>query len=338
MEEYPIVVDVDADEPQRFKDLWFDDGNLVLRAEGNMYRVYRGILAARSPVFKDMFALPQPADAEVIEGCPVVRLPDPALEVTVFLRAIFDPVFFEPYPAATNFHIVAGILRLSNKYAVDYLRHRALVHFSSAYFTTLREWQASGEESSPWKRPSWHSSAPLSVYIVSIALAREVEVPWILPFAFYCLAVECAHNVNSALGHFYHNGRTSTLSNADQARLLQGCIPQVTATTSVVRFLHFPAAVAGCTGGQKCSLERLRAMERVQDDRDSGEYQCQPLSIWDEVDWDSLACCRPCMKALKLRHKKDRQEFWEQLPETYDLPGWEQLEEMKRGALGSAIN
>lgn len=76
---------------RRFKDLWFEDGTVVLQAGRTLFRVYSGILARHSPIFKDLFTLPQPSDAETYEGCPLVQLAgdDPA-EVSHFLLVIHD--------------------------------------------------------------------------------------------------------------------------------------------------------------------------------------------------------------------------------------------------------
>lgn len=41
-------------------DVWYDDGNVVLAAENQAFRVYSGILAQQSQIFADMFAIPQP--------------------------------------------------------------------------------------------------------------------------------------------------------------------------------------------------------------------------------------------------------------------------------------
>jgi aldehyde:ferredoxin oxidoreductase len=35
------------------------------------------------------------------------------------------------------------------------------------------------------------------------------------------------------------------------------------------------------------------------------------------------------MDSMKAAHREARQEFWEQLPKMYGLPGWEELEKMK---------
>lgn len=82
-------MDVD-NTPTRVEELWFSDGNLIVQAETSLFRVYGAFLAARSSVFKDMLSFPQPADAEMVEGCPVVRLHDSADDVTCFFKAIFD--------------------------------------------------------------------------------------------------------------------------------------------------------------------------------------------------------------------------------------------------------
>ena len=72
--------------------LWFYDGSVVLKADDTLFRVYSGLLAQLSPVFRDMFAFPQPCagDDETYEGCPVVHMPDAADELQPFLRAMHD--------------------------------------------------------------------------------------------------------------------------------------------------------------------------------------------------------------------------------------------------------
>ncbi|KAJ7257166.1 hypothetical protein B0H12DRAFT_1015546 [Mycena haematopus] len=81
---------MDVSTMERVPALWFPDGNLVLSAGSVLFRVFKGILAARSPVFADMLAFPQPEDAETLDGCPVLRLDDSAADTMYFLKAIFD--------------------------------------------------------------------------------------------------------------------------------------------------------------------------------------------------------------------------------------------------------
>ncbi|KZT20216.1 hypothetical protein NEOLEDRAFT_1076080, partial [Neolentinus lepideus HHB14362 ss-1] len=67
-------------------ELWFDDGSVVLRAEDTLFRVHRSVLASRSPIFKDMFSVPQSEGEETVEGCSVVQSQDRADEIETFLK------------------------------------------------------------------------------------------------------------------------------------------------------------------------------------------------------------------------------------------------------------
>lgn len=71
-------------------DPWFDDGNLILEAGKTRFRISKGVLAARSPVFKEMLLFPQPLDEELVDGCPLVHMHDAPEDVGYFLRAIYD--------------------------------------------------------------------------------------------------------------------------------------------------------------------------------------------------------------------------------------------------------
>ncbi|KAJ6449170.1 hypothetical protein DFH09DRAFT_1386122 [Mycena vulgaris] len=196
-----MEVDTQPTALQRVQDLWFADGNLVIQARNSQFRVYRGILAARSPVFQDMLSFPQPPDSELVEGCPLVHLPDAEMEVTDFLKAIFIPEYFLPFPALTKFDVIVGCLRLSHKYGVDYLRRRALVHLSSGYRTTLAEWDSSKYDEEATSRlasqvRTWPTPYDAAHRISVIQLAREVDVPWILPTAFYRLSCDFTYTAN----------------------------------------------------------------------------------------------------------------------------------------------
>ena len=71
-------------------EVWYNDGNVVLVAENEGFRVYSGILAQQSAMFADLFSIPQPPDAETYSGCPVIRLQDPAKDVCLFFKVLYD--------------------------------------------------------------------------------------------------------------------------------------------------------------------------------------------------------------------------------------------------------
>ncbi|KAJ7490861.1 hypothetical protein FB451DRAFT_1022821 [Mycena latifolia] len=254
----------------------------------SIYSVYRGVLAARSPIFHDMLELTQPKEQETLQGCPVVRLPDAAAEVAVFLKALFDSSFFEPHPAPSEFHIIAGILCLSHKYDVAYLRRRALIHLSSMYSTTLADWDV--------QQTSW--PAPTSIF--AIELAREVGAEWILPVAFYILGA-AAHNLGmrEIMTGTLYGSFPIKLSEQDLVSFLEGYVVQRdNEMSTMLQFLHSPVPVTGCTGGSKCTITRLVAVTKFQADR--VEYPAIPLDIWGVDDWAHLsAACNTCLKSLK---------------------------------------
>ena len=74
---------------KRDEELWFEDGTVVLVAGNVEFCIYKGLLADRSPVFKDMFAFPQPhaPSAEPSER-PRVRLPDSPEDIRELLRML----------------------------------------------------------------------------------------------------------------------------------------------------------------------------------------------------------------------------------------------------------
>ena len=72
----------------RDAEFWLDDGNIVLIARDTAFKIYRGLLAAQSPVFQDMFAMVQPQAAREWEECPVVHLSDSVEDLRHFLRAL----------------------------------------------------------------------------------------------------------------------------------------------------------------------------------------------------------------------------------------------------------
>jgi hypothetical protein len=86
------------------EELWFEEDNLIIRAEDSLFRVSKGILAARSPVLKAMLFGPrQPSPkTEEMYGCSVVELPHSARSVTHFLKAIFDSEYVMAFVCQTN--------------------------------------------------------------------------------------------------------------------------------------------------------------------------------------------------------------------------------------------
>jgi hypothetical protein len=67
------------------------DANLIIRSSDSVdFRVHKPVFAMASPVFKDLFSLPQPSDSES-DNLPVVKLPEDS-ELLHSLVSIIYPV------------------------------------------------------------------------------------------------------------------------------------------------------------------------------------------------------------------------------------------------------
>ncbi|KAJ7174763.1 hypothetical protein C8R46DRAFT_990820 [Mycena filopes] len=312
-----------APEPQltRAEGLWFDDCGLIIQAERTLFRVSRDFLATRSPVFGDMLSLPTPQDAELMEGCPFVRLPDSAEDVTYFLKALLYYEFFEPPPTRTFFPVIAGILRMSHKYEVDVLRKRALAHLASVYPRTLFAWD------NPFY--AWEYSNP-RFHLEAISLARQTSALWILPIAFYraSTTIDIREIMTGIEG--------CTLTPADAVACVQGLrFLDTTATSEVLDFLWSPE-VDGC-GSAECEQGRLDGrieaeLWRRYDHRTKSRPD-SPLEMWEDDHFAELEVCGVCKPPLRSAHALARKVIWDRLPGIFDLPSWTELEQMKAAAL-----
>lgn len=70
---------------------WFEDGNIVLLVRNAGFKVYKGLLAEHSAVFRGMFVVAQgeQAAAEQLDGCPVVPLDDSPDDIRQLFRLIY---------------------------------------------------------------------------------------------------------------------------------------------------------------------------------------------------------------------------------------------------------
>ncbi|KAF7314946.1 BTB domain-containing protein [Mycena indigotica] len=333
--------------PRRIPELWFEDGNIVLQAGNVQYRVFRSILARHSPVFRDMLSFPQPADGEVVDGCPLVRIPDPEEETTPFLSALFDIEYFPPFPALTTALKLYGCLRLSHKYEVLELRKRALIHLSSRFRTELQQHNrvrlrtsSLSDLSHPVSNySSWAMSSDDDFLICLVQLAREVDALWVLPHLFYQLVVGGLRR--AVYNGVQFGGIAGDLSPQDQINVEIALHSHTSASLEIFHCLQTPgpALRSACPSSKDCLDRCLRVVSSNQ--WMLHEYLRDPLTIWADGDWaafDELGpkphICRICLTDLMSRVKAIEEGFWTALPGLHGLPPWNQLNEMKKAAIG----
>ncbi|KAJ7464364.1 hypothetical protein FB451DRAFT_1094162 [Mycena latifolia] len=318
------------DSLQRAEALWFSSEVVILQADTRIFRVFAAILRAQSSVFADMFTFPQPAagsesaEMETMDGVPVVKLHDNPDEVEVFLKAIFDSSFFTPPLANTPLEAIVGILRLSHKYDVPYLRRRALEHLGTLYPTTLSGYDA--------RRANLHTFAKVRTLlhmVMPLQVAAEVGALWLLPTLYYELCTQ-------SIAWFVSAECWKELGERERTACLVGHSAQSRYFPNILHFLTLSKhSQSVCDDWTVCNRLRLDIANRTNKWQD---MTC-PLDAWVKSDWKKMeqsGICETCMEEAKTIHVAARRAFWDQLPQMFGLPPWAELEEMRRVALATS--
>ncbi|EIN04253.1 hypothetical protein PUNSTDRAFT_138648 [Punctularia strigosozonata HHB-11173 SS5] len=126
----------------RCDELWYEDGSIILAAEGIGFKVYRMLLAQHSAVFADMLALSEPsANIDPLHGCPLVHMPDSAEELRYLLLAIHD---IDPaaYLKRASFAGVLAVAALSAKYDIAALQDCSARRLEYWYPSDILRWNS----------------------------------------------------------------------------------------------------------------------------------------------------------------------------------------------------
>lgn len=198
--------------------LYSEDGNIVLSAKDARdrtvyFRLHKSILAKHSPIFADMFALPPVSTSDVYEGVPLVEMPDDADTLRRLIALLYDPqcvrllVYFRAISLTRSGRCISVILKgedfaatmyepavLARKYQVDWIRHMVASHLESQWPRTLAGWDRvanaevsdalAGEDLESWEPDDSLKLHRLPEPLTAIRLARECDVPMIIPVAF----------------------------------------------------------------------------------------------------------------------------------------------------------
>jgi len=302
-------------------EVWYSDGSVVLVADKShktAFRVHGTILAAHCEVFRDMFAMPQPAtpdaNTETYEGCQVLRLQDSPTDLKHFLKTIYDFSYFRP-GAKAKFPIVAAVLRLGTKYDAAALRQRAIDVLSTAYPGSLEAW---GQRASKRLVPPFEDE--LAAYI---ELAIETDIRAILPALYYAASKVPLPDVLSML----HNLAVAPSVQWDACRaFIIGREKLLLAEqASALAFLQPDFSRPGCQNGSACVNQLNTATKRVL----LKPGDAEPFYQWCLKDpaeaGKALALCNTCQGTVSTSIESGKYKVWEQLPVFFGLPDWDTL-------------
>ncbi|KAG5637601.1 hypothetical protein H0H81_003993 [Sphagnurus paluster] len=336
-------------------DFWFLDGNIIIIAGDSAFKVHRGQLERHSDVFNGLFSIPQPPELELFDGCLYVELHDSPSDVYYFLSALYDGLYFKT-PRAIDFMVIAGVLRLSTKYLVEHLRQRCISRLSLDWPSTLVGWDLREQQATDLHgryMPRESCTHPILV----IQLAIDLDLPFLLPAAFYDLSrygpskiMAGAIYPRSALDRYLASQSPSTATTEPRTILLPRDQLQQTlrGRELVQRFmanfiatsLQSRAPSPGCLyqfevdPSLPCResfyfimLNVLRSVGGIACGRDADTLftLTQAMEMLSRTDFSDgrrqcgLNMCHPCKLDFATCAMKAREEVWVALPEWFGL-------------------
>jgi hypothetical protein len=202
----------------------------------------------------------------------------------------------------TEFRIVAGILRVSTKYDVQYLRQRAISFLTEAYPSTLDAWdrreltrKISGIEHTPF---------------AALQLVEEFGISQALPAVLYCCSMRPIDEIldGSRVEIGTANRRTCLIA---KQKLEEAQRKRVFAFLGAYQ-------VTACSNPSTCNTRRLEWSARM---------GLNPKPLARTFDWInfSIYVCRNCLTFSRASFDEARQKLWEELPGFFNLPSWTQL-------------
>ncbi|KAH8103818.1 hypothetical protein BXZ70DRAFT_665594 [Cristinia sonorae] len=312
----------------RSVELWFPDGTVILRAEETHFRVYSGILSLHSPIFRDLFTLPQPLDDEVYDGCPVVSLQDGAEELGEFLKVLHRWSYLSNLFRDNNVPALLCVLRMSTKYDVTKLRESAIdalrCHYPQDF---LKRLSSSPPSTFPFLFPTSRAGASLAISAANVA--RESNATILLPGA---LLACCSINPSSLIEPWQPHPLRNHIHSDD----LPGLAPQNLYTVLKARneiilftrrrifgFAFIPRDIPDCHSPE---CRKVRSEWAIKMDQEHPDGWINPFSPGSFVSSFARFGCVSCLEEAKRTFDIGRRELWDALPGIFGLPGWERLE------------
>ncbi|KAF8956215.1 hypothetical protein BDZ97DRAFT_1708376 [Flammula alnicola] len=310
-----------ASDPQRVPELWFQDADVVFRAGQKLFRVHRSILSARSPIFNDMFSVPQPAtetqSRTIKDDCTYIYLPDDEMDVYYFFLAIFDASFFEGPPSIPPVDVLIGILRLSDKFEIAFLKRRAISHLN-ALFPTERSAML---ESSKTLHPKFalRDDQTNLMMLEIMALAYTIDTRWIIPGTFLlCVRIPLRilfqhaswKKLTKTFQDSYLVSREAYMEKWESSGQWIASIPTVSCVTP-----------SRCRNKQRPWVKRALTL---------GPFALSPLAN-DGPLWDlySAHFCQECLSQSKSEANAVANANWDGYPGILGLPSWDVLRQEK---------
>jgi hypothetical protein len=294
--------------------VWYDDGTVILKAGSTMFRVYKGILASRSPVFQDMFLKAQPDTTSSDDECPSIELQDDPKTLELFLLILHDFRFTETHPL--GFRDAVQVVLLSNKYCADVVEQWAIRYIHKPYGATKLVHYLSLAKSK-------ERNLDGSDHVTVINIARLCNRKYLLPLAFYLAATTLTLD-EIYMGVKNRSGGLTTFDDRNDAKICAEGKLRMAHTFHLSSFLLF-----GRLGGKGCkcygnwaskSVERWLPVGEPKSEEDLRLDLAITIKNINAFTMTSRTFCGACV--LSFMYDK-QQLIWDSIPGLFGLDPWE---------------
>ncbi|PIL26316.1 hypothetical protein GSI_12072 [Ganoderma sinense ZZ0214-1] len=302
----------------RDTEFWFEDGTIILIAGNFEFRVYKGILASCSTVFRNMFTFPQPESSSTsatsssssTSDCPFVHVADSPEDIREILRCLMpgkgSSTPFSP-DARPTFQAVSACVRLGHKYELDHLLDSALGYLRRYYPTDFNTYA-----SHPAPPPSFRPVHSIGV----VNLARLIGAHDLLPIALYeCCALQATELLE---GFHRDDGTHESLSRADlalcikaQAALVKAHVQRAVSITTGAQYVPSMHVYMTC----KFAVDNVAHtnLTHIGTMTNTRALAMRPLWIIEGPPGTALPCTN-CMAFLENQDLAQRRWVWNCLP------------------------
>ncbi|KAG2125400.1 hypothetical protein DEU56DRAFT_892620 [Suillus clintonianus] len=291
-----------------------------------LFRVHKAILSLHSPAFGSMFLVPIPPvgshSQKIHDGLLMFRMFDELKDVTDLLQTFYYPcssaIIIPPRASDTPIRL-RGLLNIAQKYQVNQLYEHIVTSIKADWPQTLPRWDFLDDIDSqrifepkttlPWD-PELDDEQKMSEPAAAIRIAREFDIPEILPAAFYHLArikISCEYDEvrQKRCPNSEHAARWGMLTREDMNCLMHGkeeieSIMKNFVDETIFRCCH----ICEHTLDEVCYMMN---------------YARDPLKVLMRFI-GRYELCEACRESLTTRAIIQREDIWSKLPEIFHLP------------------
>jgi hypothetical protein len=232
--------------------------------------------------------------------------------------------FFEPPPKAASLPDILGILRLSHKYDVVYLRRRALQHLETVYTSSLDAYDAVSTKAT--------FSATGKDHISVARAALQADASCIVPCAVY-------RACSAGLDFIFDMESDETTIDSVQKRCLAVLLQQQRAFFDrPPYYVCLPSLASTCAKRRKCTKTADVILQVIVKRWEVGKLVTtipDPLGRWKTQMSEQLHRCPACSEATIARLTEYRLSWWASMPSKFGLPDWPELLRLRAAAFDS---